>query len=292
MVEKKSRGAGEIVYRILTWVFMGAAFLLLMPVFSVLGGVLLPEPLYWLGFIIVPVFYLSLLYCGFKSRIRKDIIVDPVRNSRVQSVLIWCGAAQFVFAIFEIVVAKWQINYFFGFDTDYFLLVLLLVAAILTGIFLPFKKHAKGMNFAADGIIAGVIINLLVWAFNPVTYDYHGEKLPANYKMPASMQTRFFPDGAYNFEVNGQSMAFANSAEWSCNVSEKDFEIFRKKHGYNFVLNRTDVNEDKEVGPLHYSDDTWPKPYYFYNNRHANGGGLTMRYSVPEQKLYGRYSNR
>ena len=74
--------------------------------------------------------------------------------------------------------------------------------------------------------------------------------------------------------------------------SEKDFEKFRKKHGYNFVLNRTDINEDKEVGPLNYSDDTWQKPYYFYNNRHANGGGLTMRYSVPEKKLYGRYSNR
>ena len=57
-------------------------------------------------------------------------------------------------------------------------------------------------------------------------------------------------------------------------------------------MNRTDINEDKEVGPLHHFNDDWQNPYYFYNNRHANGGGLTMRYSVPEQKLYGRYSNR
>ena len=148
------------------------------------------------------------------------------------------------------------------------------------------------MNFAADGIIAGIIINLLFLAFNPVKYDYHGEKLPKNYKMPSSMQARFFPDGAYNWEIKGESAFFANFTEWSCNVSEKDFEKFRKKHGYNFVLNRTDVNEDKEVGPLYHFDDDWQKPYYFYNNRHANGGGLTMRYSVPEKKLYGRYSNR
>ena len=128
--------------------------------------------------------------------------------------------------------------------------------------------------------------------YNVSNYDFTGDKLPIGYEMPSAMQERFFPDGAYNFEIKGQSMMFANSAEWSCNVSEKDFEKFRKKHGYNFVLNRTDINEDKEVGPLNYSDDTWQKPYYFYNNRHANGGGLTMRYSVPEQKLYGRYSNR
>ena len=97
------------------------------------------------------------------------------------------------------------------------------------------------------------------------------------------MQSRFFPDNAYNIEVRGKSVFVADSVEWNCNVSEKDFEKFRKKHSYNFVLNCTDIN---------YSDDNWQKPYYFYNNRHANGGGLTMRYSVPEQKLYGQYSNR
>ena len=33
MVESKLSLAGEIVYRILTWVLMGAEFLLLMPIF-------------------------------------------------------------------------------------------------------------------------------------------------------------------------------------------------------------------------------------------------------------------
>ena len=291
MAESKLRLSYEIVYRILTWLFMGTAFLLLMPIFSI-GCLWLPENLYWLSFILLPLFYIFLLYLGWKSRIRKDTIIEPVKKSRLQSVLIWIGFALIVWAFAEIGISRCKINYFLRFDIDYFLLILLLATAILIGFFLPFKKHVKGMNFAADGIIAGVIINLLVFAFNPVNYDYQGEKLPVNYKMPAAMQERFFPEGAYNWEIKGESMLFANFAEWSCKVSEKDFEIFRKKHGYNFVLNRTDVNEDKEVGPSWHFDDDWQKPYYFYNNRHANGGGLTMRYSVAEQKLYGRYSNR
>ena len=71
-----------------------------------------------------------------------------------------------------------------------------------------------------------------------------------------------------------------------------DFEAFRQKTGYRFVLNRCDVNEDPSVGPFFYSDRDWKKPYYFHSNIHPNGGGLVLRYSVPEQKLYGRYSNR
>ena len=159
-------------------------------------------------------------------------------------------------------------------------------------VFRPFKKHEKGNSFGITGIIVGVLLFFIFMLHNISNYDFSGDKLPIGYEMPSAMQERFFPDGAYNFEIKGKSMMFANSAEWSCNVSEKDFEKFRKKHGYNFVLNRTDVNEDKEIGPLSYSDDDWQKPFYFYNNSHANGGGLTMRYSVPEKKLYGRYSNR
>lgn len=291
MAESKLRLSDEIVYRILTWFFMGTAFLLLMPIFSI-SCLWLPENLYWLSFILLPLFYIFLLYLGWKKRIRKDTIIEPVKKSRFQSVLIWMGFALIVWALAEIGIFQCGINYFWGFNIDYFLLILLLTAAFLCGIFLPFKKHTKGMNFAADGIIAGVIINLLVLAFNPVNYDCQGEKLPIGYKMPLAMQERFFPDGAYKFEIQGKSAFLATFVEWNCKVSEKDFEKFRKKHGYNFVLNRTDVNEDSNVGPLHYSDDDWQKPYYFYNNRHANGGGVTMRYSVPEQKLYGRYSNR
>ncbi|MBR1966392.1 MAG: hypothetical protein IKA22_07265 [Lentisphaeria bacterium] len=291
MTENKFHSSGEIVYRILTWIFMATIFLLLVPFYSIVI-LLIPESFYWLSFIIIPSIYIFLLYLGWKRQIRKDTIIEPVKNSRTQSVLLWLGLALIIFAIAEIGISQFKINYFSGFNIDYILLTLLLIAAILTGIFLPFKKHEKGMSFAAEGIIAGVIINLTVMAFNPVNYDYQGEKLPANYKMPPAMQARFLPDDAYNFEIKGQSMMFAHYAEWSCNVSENDFEKFRKKHGYNFVLNRTNVNEDKEVGPLHHFDADWQKPYYFYNNRHANGGGLTMRYSVPEQKLYGHYSNR
>jgi hypothetical protein len=158
--------------------------------------------------------------------------------------------------------------------------------------FRPFKRHEKGSSFGITGTVVGVLLFFISMIHEFSYYDFIGNKLPTGYDMPDSMQERFFPDGAYNFEIKGASGFLTNYAEWSCNVSEEDFEKFRKKRGYNFVLNRTDVNEDSNVGPLHLSDDEWLKPYYFYNNRHRNGGGLTMRYSVPEQKLYGHYSNR
>ena len=272
----------ETLYRIFTWFIMGTAFLLLLPIFSI-GCLWLPDKFGWLAYIIIPSFYALLLYLGWKSRIKKDVVVEPAKNSRLQSSLIWLGIAMIVFAVLRTSVFSCSLSYFLGIDVEYLLLTFLLLAAVLMIIFLPFKKHAKGMNFAYDGIIVGMIINLAVVVFSPVNYDYQGEKLPPNYKMPTPMQSRFFPDNAYNIEVRGKSVFVADSVEWNCNVSEKDFEKFRKKHSYNFVLNCTDIN---------YSDDNWQKPYYFYNNRHANGGGLTMRYSVPEQKLYGQYSNR
>ena len=104
MTECKLRLSGEIVYRILTWVFMGEAFLLLMPIYSIVC-LFLPENLYWLSFILLPLFYIFLLYLGWKSRICKDIIVEPVQKSRFQSVLMWIWFALIVFALAEIGIA-------------------------------------------------------------------------------------------------------------------------------------------------------------------------------------------
>ena len=154
MAESKLRLSGEIVYRILTWLLMGTAFLLLMPIFSI-GFLCVPENLYWLRFIFLPLFYIFLLFLGWKSRIRKDTIIEPVKKSRLQSVLILTGFALIVFALAEIGISRCKINYFLGFNIDYFLLILLLIAAILTGILLPFNKHTKGKNLACidDGIL-------------------------------------------------------------------------------------------------------------------------------------------
>ena len=278
----------EIVYRIFTWIISGTAWLLLMLVFAPFVVIALDC---W-SWIILPLIYGGLLFYNWKRKIKKDILSEPAGFSRKQSALIWSGIALIVFSalrLFSFCVGK--SCYFLGINVKYYFIPLFLIPAAAI-YFRPFKRHEKGSSFGITGILIGVLLFFISMIHEVTDYAFTGNKLPIGYEMPSAMQERFFPDGAYNFEIKGKSMMFANSAEWSCNVSEKDFEKFRKKHGYNFVLNRTDINEDKEVGPLNYSDDTWQKPYYFYNNRHANGGGLTMRYSVPEQKLYGRYSNR
>ena len=278
----------EIVYRIFTWIISGTAWLLLMLVFAPFVVITLDC---W-SWIILPLIYGGLLFYSWKRKIKKDTLSETAGFSRKQSALIWSGIALIVFSALRLIsFCVGKSCYFLGINVKYYFIPLFLIPAAAI-YFRPFKKHEKGDSFGITGILIGVLLFFISIFNNVSNYDFTGDKLPIGYEMPSAMQERFFPDGAYNFEIKGKSMMFANSAEWSCNVSEKDFEKFRKKHGYNFVLNRTDINEDKEVGPLNYSDDTWQKPYYFYNNLHANGGGLTMRYSVPEQKLYGRYSNR
>ena len=278
----------EIVYRILTWIITGTGWLLLMLIFAPFIIGLSPVG----SWIILPLIYGGLLFYNWKRKIKKDTLSEPAGFSRKQSALIWIGILLILFSGLKLITFACNASkYVCGIKVDYYFAPILLVAAGMT-VFRPFKKHEKGSSFGITGILVGVLLFFISMLHNVSNYDFSGDKLPIGYEMPSAMQERFFPDGAYNFEIKGKSMMFANSAEWSCNVSEENFEKFRKKHGYNFVLNRTDVNEDKEVGPLSYSDDDWQKPFYFYNNRHANGGGLTMRYSVPEKKLYGRYSNR
>ena len=283
----------EIVYRILTWIITGTAWLLLMLIFAPFIVLTLD---FW-SWIILPLIYGGLLFYNWKRKIKKDTLSEPVGFSKKQSALIWSGIILIIFSVVRLIFfCVGKTSYFCGINMKYYFVIPLLLMAAVAIYFRPFKKHEKGSSFGITGILVGVLLFVLLFFIselhNVSDYDFTGNKLPISYEMPSAMQERFFPDGAYNFEIKGKSMMFANSAEWSCNVSEKDFEKFRKKHGYNFVLNRTDVNEDKEVGPLSYSDDDWQKPFYFYNNLHANGGGLTMRYSVPEKKLYGHYANR
>ena len=278
----------EIVYRILTWIITGTAWLLLMLIFAPFIVLTLD---FW-SWIILPLIYSGLLFYNWKRKIKKDTLSEPVGFSKKQSALIWSGIILIVFSALSLLFfCVGKTSYFCGINVKYFFIPLCLMAAAAI-YFRPFKKHEKGSSFGITGIIVGVLLFFISELHNVSDYDFTGNKLPISYEMPHFMQERFFPDGAYNFEIKGKSVFLTNYAEWSCNVSEEDFEKFRKKRGYNFVLNRTDVNEDSNVGPLHYSDYDWQKTYYFYNNRHANGGGLTMRYSVPEQKLYGHYSNR
>ena len=279
----------EIVYRILTWIITGTAWLLLMLIFAPFIVLTLD---FW-SWIILPLIYGGLLFYNWKRKIKKDTLSEPVGFSKKQSALIWSGIILIIFSVVRLIFfCVGKTSYFCGINMKYYFVIPLLLMAAVAIYFRPFKKHEKGSSFGITGILVGVLLFFISELHNVSDYDFTGNKLPISYEMPHFMQERFFPDGAYNFEIKGKSGFLTNYAEWSCDVSEENFEKFRKKRRYNFVLNRTNVNEDSNVGPLHYSDYDWQKPYYFYNNRHANGGGLTMRYSVPEKKLYGHYANR
>ena len=280
----------EILYRIFTWLILAVAILLLMPVFFIVVGVL---RLSWhLVAIVLLAIYFFLIYYAGRTTLLHDAPVEPRRHSRAQSLMIWLSVIVLAEALMN---GLFRIRpvYRFGLNLFYPATGLLLLLGLLCAVYCPFLLHKSGKLFGVLGLLASTLLFLAVDTLAPYNYAFTGESLPVGYQMPVKMRERFFPAGARDFRIEGECFFINNGGEWSCTVSEKDFERFRKEQRYRFVLNRTDVNEDQNMGPLSYHDSNkWEKPYYFHNDRHANGGGLTLRYSVPERKLYGSWSNR
>ena len=283
----------EILYYIFTGLFQAAGILLLMPVVLLLMFSLVKDPI--IVGLVGAVVYFLLIYSSI--RLTKDKKTEPERPSRFQSALIWLAIVLLVPAILNAVCSfeflSGGVNiYPFGVHFVYLAAVFLVLIAAAAVVFRPFKHHKGGLAFSILGILVALLWTGAVAIFGARHYAYTGRSLPLGYEMPREMQRAIFPDGARVFEIKGGSFFIGYHAEWTCTVSEKDFERFRKERGYRFVLDRTDVNEDKNMGPLSYHDSSqWKKPYYFHNNRRPSGGGLTLRYSVPDRKLYGSCSS-
>ena len=282
----------EILYRIFTWLILATVLLLVMPIFLIVIGII-GEPLLEsvLTAIILLAIYFLLIYFAVRTTILHDAPAEPRQTSRAQSLMIWLSVIIVITTWMKVLFRIWPV-YLFGFNLFYPAAVLP-AGGLLCVFYRPFLRHKSGKLFGIIGLLASTLLFLGVDNIAPYNYTFTGESLPVGYPMPVPMRERFFPEGARDFKIEGTLFFINNCAEWSCTVSEKDFERFRQTRGYHFVVNRTDVNEDKNMFPLVYHDsDKWKKPYYFHNNRHANGGGLTLRYSVPERRLYGFYSNR
>ncbi|MBQ9337599.1 MAG: hypothetical protein IJS14_09940 [Lentisphaeria bacterium] len=275
------------LYRIFTWLILAAAILLVMPVFLFVIGVLRPGPV--LTWAVLLVIYGLLIYSG-RNTVLRDAPVEPQRHSRVQSLLVWLAVIILITTLMNCLFRIWPV-YWFGVNLFYPAAGLLLPVGLFCAFYRPFLRYKSGMRFGVLGLLASTVLFLGVNTAAPFNYAFTGESLPVGYPMPVRMQECFFPEGARDFQITGGSFFIGYHAEWTCTVSEKDFERFRQARGYRFVLNRTDVNEDRNMGPWNYDDSRWPRPYYFHNDRHANGGGLTLRYSMPERKLYGSCSS-
>lgn len=280
----------ERLYRVFCGLILAVVIL---PLFFLLLPIIVPvsEKLgipFWLSGSVV---YLGLLYYCCRSVMRKDKVSEPRRSARFQSLLIWLSAVMIVFSVCRFFFCwSGKFLYLFGVNTDYLLFPVLLILAVFCVVLRPFPRHEQGLVFGITGLAAGLLL-CTQYSVGVVSYDYEGKHLPLGYVMPEKMQSRFFPPNASDFKIEGSSGFFAKSVSWSCRASEEDFESFRRENGYRFVQDRSDVNEDPEV-QLSPAGSSWKKPYYFHRNIHRNGGGLQLRYSVGEQRLYGRYANR
>lgn len=285
---EKSDGVTDIVetiYRICSWLCIGAFLLIFSGIALILLKALPTPPLLdWILWLLV---YALMLRGGWRKWIGKDKPAEPEKRSRLLSALIWIAVLHILYALWAFLAYKLAfLKYPFGINADYFLFPVFLLTAAGMTVFQPFRKHVKSRDIVLVGLAAGI---LWVWfftmQFQPVNFDFRGDRLPRGYVMPAAMRERFFPEGASDFEIEGKHLLFSTYVNWNCRVSEEDFEAFCKKHNYDFTL--FEVGKEAPV-----SHTAWLRPYLFYENRQANGGGMTLRYSLPEKKLYGTFSNR
>ena len=103
--------------------------------------------------------------------------------------------------------------------------------------------------------------------------SYRGDDPAA---IPRSVQwigKRYIPAGATKIELSGRSTA----CKWSCQVSGQDFLKFKAECPFAFSKEERD-HTGKGTG-------------YLYENRHRNGGGITLRYDAENQRMTGFYSS-
>ena len=183
----------EIVYRILTWIITGTAWLLLMLIFAPFIVLTLD---FW-SLIILPLIYGGLLFYNWKRKIKKDTLSEPAGFSRKQSALIWSGIALIVFSALRLIsFCVGKSCYFLGINVKYYFIPLFLIPAAAI-YFRPFKKHEKGNSFGITGILVGALLFFISMIHEVTDYAFTGNKLPIGYDMPSFMQERFFPAGAY-----------------------------------------------------------------------------------------------
>ena len=108
---------------------------------------------------------------------------------------------------------------------------------------------------------------------------YTGNDIAAIPHLFKWQKEHYFPAGARDIKVRGDTMAF----EWECRLSEKDFLDYAKRVSWSVRRVEKKGKDILSRGPL--------APYYEYRHSESDGGGLTLRYSVPEGKFYGSYAH-
>ncbi|MBQ9502752.1 MAG: hypothetical protein IJU70_11390 [Lentisphaeria bacterium] len=195
--------------------------------------------------------------------------------SRLQSVGLWLVPAFLLWAVF------FALAWYFERDAFLWGLPATALAAVFAGVVFPFRRHKNTPVFGCAGPVVAFILFcigavLLGRTGRDVTYTGNDvASIPHLFKW---QKEHYFPAGAHDIKVRGNTMAF----EWECRLSEKDFLDYGRKVKYSFRR-----IEKKGEGAL--SREPLP-PYYEYRRMDPDGGGLTLRYSVPEEKFRGFYA--
>ena len=222
--------------------------------------------------VLAPVCYVFLVWAGRRFLFRPDRLSEPTGVSRGASVALWLGLAFLLCLVFFWL--GWHL------EKDFLLLGIpaVLILAPVMGCCFPFRRHVNDTAFAVLGPLTSFLIfsiGVMLIGRTGKPLDYTGDHASEIPNLSSWLKENLFPAGAAKIKVHGQTWCF----EWECRLSEKDFLNYMKKSRFIFQKVTQPDSRMKKV------------PYYQCVDRRGDGGGVSLFYSVPEQKFSGSYSD-
>ena len=278
----------NILYIILNSTSLGIAVLVISGIAALMVGSVLvpglvmlklekyiPDCLVWsLLFILFGVMLAGGIILAWKHGWHK--LVQEDKKSRGQSFLLWETPAFLFFLLLFVISWRTDLNWPLAVG------LCLPVVALVLALAIPFPRCRNGFWSAVRGLgfasaLGVFLLGGLILGRTGKEVSYRGND-PAAF--PSAVQwigTIYVPAGASDIRLEGRSTA----CRWSCRVSEKDFQKFRAQCSFEFTL----VEKPRDML------DKGPFPYWIYENRRRDGGGVTLRYDVGSQTMTGLYSH-
>ena len=280
-----SRTGSEKIYRLLSFLVVLTAALIPSLIALLVAGILpilllsvskLPDTVKTAVMISVMLLLWFIIYGALteflrRILIKRDVPLENESYSRWQSIGIWLTPG------FLLWLAGFILSWHFEKGVYLLLIPAGFLTALLLGILFPFRRHVNTPVFGCLGPLTALLIFCFGTFFVGKTgkpLDYTGDKVSEIPHLYSWQRKNYFPAGASRIKVRGNTMAF----EWECRLSEKDFQKYVKKCPFPF---RKYTQTDRRI----------PVPFYEYESRARDGGGITLRYSVPEEKFYGNFSD-
>lgn len=204
----------------------------------------------------------------------KELVFEEGK-SRGQSFLLWETSAFLLFFLLFLVS--------FHTDLDWPILIglCLPIAALIPAAAFPF--HSCKSKFWKKIRLYGFLAAVFLWLFGTVLVGRTGKSVSYQGDDPAGLPRSvlwigktLIPAGASGIDLQGSS----TSCSWTCQVSEQDFLKFKSKFPFDFLK----VEKPRDI------TDKGPFPYYWYENRRSDGGGVTLRYDAVNRTITGSCS--